>query len=128
MRKSEIREVIRGVLQEESKGLWANINAKQARGEKPARKGSKEYKAAVKAGNELETTKEVVDTVEENPKDTITIDVPLFIRLLEYAKEDAETDMDLHTVAEVVIELSGEGKVLSMEDYSKIVAKKVEDN
>jgi hypothetical protein len=31
-----------------------------------------------------------------NPKDTITVDVPLFIRLLEYAREDAKTDMDLH--------------------------------
>jgi hypothetical protein len=34
-------------------GLWANINAKRARGEKGARKGSEAYKAAVAAGNKL---------------------------------------------------------------------------
>jgi hypothetical protein len=34
-------------------GLWANINAKRAHGEKGARKGSEAYKAAVAAGNKL---------------------------------------------------------------------------
>jgi hypothetical protein len=34
-----------------------------------------------------------------NPKDIIKLDVPLFIRLLEYAREDAKSDMDLHKVA-----------------------------
>ena len=56
-----------------------------------------------------------------NPKDTITVDVPLFIRLLEYAREDAKTDMDLHNVAENIINLSEEGQVLSMDDYNSIV-------
>jgi hypothetical protein len=56
-----------------------------------------------------------------NPKDTITVDVPLFIRLLEYAREDAKTDMDLHNVAENIIDLSEEGQVLSMDDYNAIV-------
>lgn len=56
-----------------------------------------------------------------NPQDIITVDVPLFIRLLEYAREDAKTDMDLHNVAENIIDLSAEGKVLSMEDYNTIV-------
>jgi len=70
MEKSQIIEIIREVLQEESKGLWANINAKHKKGEKPARKGSKAYKAAVAAGNELETTKEItsseLDSVERH--------------------------------------------------------------
>jgi hypothetical protein len=35
-----------------------------------------------------------------NPRDIITVDVPLFIRLLEYAREDAQTDMDLHDVTD----------------------------
>lgn len=58
---------------------------------------------------------EGIDTI-----DTITVDVPLFIRLLEYAREDADTDMDLHDVAERAIELSQDGHTLSMDDYSKI--------
>jgi hypothetical protein len=56
-----------------------------------------------------------------NPKDTIKIDIPLFIRLLEYAKEDAQTDMDLHDVAEKAISLSETGKTLTMADYNMIV-------
>lgn len=40
-------------MKEESKGLWHNIRAKQARGEKPARKGSKAYKTAVKAAKKI---------------------------------------------------------------------------
>ena len=56
-----------------------------------------------------------------NPKDTIKLDVPLFIRLLEYAREDAQTDMDLHNVAEKAISLSETGKTLTMSDYEMIV-------
>lgn len=56
-----------------------------------------------------------------NPTDTITVDVPLLIRLLEYAREDAKTDMDLHNVTEKLIELSAQGKTLSMQDYNTIV-------
>ena len=61
----------------------------------------------------------------ENPKDVIKLDVPLFIRLLEYAREDAKTDMDLHDVAENIIGMSSEGRVLSMNDYNKIMSKKM---
>ena len=57
----------------------------------------------------------------DNPKDIISVDVPLFIRLLEYAREDAQTDMDLHDVAENIISLSTSGKTLTMDDYSSII-------
>ncbi len=62
-----------------------------------------------------------------NPKDTIKVDVPLFIRLLEYAREDAKTDMDLHDVAENIIRLSETGKTLSMNDYDTIVGSTEEE-
>jgi hypothetical protein len=39
-------------------GLWANIRAQRERGEKPARKGSKEYKKAVAAAKEINKSKE----------------------------------------------------------------------
>jgi hypothetical protein len=58
---------------------------------------------------------------EENPQDKITMDVPLFIRMLEYAREDASTDIDLHDIAEKAIGLSSEDKVLTMADYEFIV-------
>ena len=56
-----------------------------------------------------------------NPTDSITVDVPLFIRLLEYAREDAKTDMDLHNVAEKALALSTTGEVLTMAQYDEIV-------
>lgn len=57
----------------------------------------------------------------ENPLDKITVDVPLFIRLLEYAREDAKTDMALHDVAEKAVTLSTGGKTLTMSDYDELV-------
>jgi membrane protein required for beta-lactamase induction len=62
-----------------------------------------------------------------NPSDKITLDVPLFIRLLEYAREDAKTDMDLHNVTEKAISASETGKTLTMADYDSLVAGNSED-
>jgi hypothetical protein len=45
------------ILQEvKRKGLWANIHAKQKRGEKPARKGSEAFKKAVKAAKDINSS------------------------------------------------------------------------
>ena len=63
---------------------------------------------------------------DENPADHVALDVPLLIRLLEYAREDAGTDMDLHRVAERLITMSNEGRTLSMNDYDSIVGADVE--
>ena len=48
-----MRELIEEVLAEEKPGLWANIRAKRARGEKPAHKNSKAHKDAVAAGKKI---------------------------------------------------------------------------
>lgn len=40
-------------IDEDKPGLWANIRAKRARGEKPAHKNSQAHKDAVKAGKEI---------------------------------------------------------------------------
>ena len=53
--------------------------------------------------------------------DIVQLDVPLFIRLLELAREDVKQDADLHDVAEAVIKLSQEHPA-TMADYSNIVA------
>jgi hypothetical protein len=53
--------------------------------------------------------------------DIVKLDVPLFIRLLELAREDVKEDADLHDVAEAVIKLSQDG-VATMADYDTIVA------
>jgi len=56
-----------------------------------------------------------------NPADKITVDVPLFIRLLEFAREDAKTDMDLHKITENAVALSENGKTLTMAQYDSII-------
>ena len=45
-------------LKEEKPGLWANIRAKRARGEKPAHKNSNAHKDAVKAGKKINAMSE----------------------------------------------------------------------
>jgi len=62
-----------------------------------------------------------IKEVEEDVIDTVTLDVPLFIRLLEFAKEDAADDMALHDVAEKTIALNKQKGILSMEDYDALV-------
>jgi hypothetical protein len=63
----------------------------------------------------------VNEAQEEDVVDTITMDVPLFIRMLEYSREDAAEDMDLHDITEKAISLNKEKGILSMEDYDTIV-------
>ena len=52
-------------LQEEKPGLWANIRAKRARGEKPAHKNSNAHKDAVKAGKKINKMSEGQDWPQE---------------------------------------------------------------
>ena len=52
--------------------------------------------------------------------DIVQLDVPLFIRLMELAREDVKQDADLHDVAEAVIKLSQQGPV-TMAAYDQIV-------
>ena len=60
----------------------------------------------------------------EDPIDTITMDVPLFIRVLEYAREDAQADMDLHDLAEKAIAATKQQGLLQMDDYDMLVGEK----
>jgi hypothetical protein len=63
----------------------------------------------------------VNEAKEEDVVDTITMDVPLFIRMLEYSREDAAEDMDLHDVTEKAISLGKERGILQMDDYDEII-------
>lgn len=56
-----------------------------------------------------------------NPPDVIKMDVPLFIRTLEYAKENAKTDQELHQLTERAAAMSRD-RCLTMEDYEALVA------
>lgn len=52
--------------------------------------------------------------------DIIKLDVPVFLRLLELAKEEVKNDMDLHDIAEIAAKMS-QDRVITMDDYDSIV-------
>lgn len=85
-------------------------------------------KSSLKNIKEDNTMPAVTDqpVTQSNPEDKVTIDVPLLIRIMEYAREDAKTDMDLHDVAERLIALSTNGNTLTMTDYESIVGGETE--
>jgi hypothetical protein len=105
------------------------------------KKGGPEYKKALmdliamaekKSGKTVNTKKEALlaldyveptirEAKEEDKVDTITMDIPLFIRMLEYSREDAAEDMDLHDVTEKAISLGKERGILQMDDYDEII-------
>ena len=53
--------------------------------------------------------------------DTIKINVPTFIRLIELARESVKNDADLHDMAEIVVKLSQKEGVVTMDHYNAIV-------
>jgi len=54
--------------------------------------------------------------------DKVTMDVPFLIRAMEYSKEEAPDDIDLHKKAEKIIKASQGNRTLEMEDYNTIFA------
>lgn len=52
--------------------------------------------------------------------DTITMDVPLFLRALEYSREDAENDLSLHMITQNAVELGKQYGTLTMDNYYEI--------
>lgn len=99
----------------------------------PTNKYSKEEKElAIKAAREKELERrkssgeireidgEETEETNSDEVDTITMDVPLFLRALEYSREDAKTDLSLHDITQKAIELNKEYPVLNMDNYYEI--------
>lgn len=53
--------------------------------------------------------------------DSINMDVVLFIRCLEVAREQLKTDEQLHKFAESIMSAAEPGKTLTMDDYDAII-------
>jgi hypothetical protein len=81
----------------------------------------KDIKNKIKSGEWKEVKESVNEATEEDKIDIITMDVPLFIRILEYSREDAQTDMDLHDLAEKAIAATKQQGILSMDDYDMLI-------
>lgn len=58
----------------------------------------------------------------ENSIDTITLDIPLLTRILELAREDLKSDVDLHFVLTNILNIKNRG-TLTMQDYADIAKK-----
>jgi hypothetical protein len=84
---------------------------------KEYQKEKAKIEAKIKA--EIENSQKFEDGGNVNPKDSVNMDIPLMIRLLELAREDIKSDKELHDVAERLVDLRNK-KVLTMEDYDFI--------
>jgi len=62
----------------------------------------------------------IANTPDITYDDVITIGVPMFIRLLEFAREDVTEDIALHFIAEKCVDLSKE-EIITMDDYADIL-------
>lgn len=77
--------------------------------------------AGKKINNDVKKLSNIRNVSENaNPVDTITMDVPFLIRVMEFAREDALSDKDLHVAAERLISASIKHPILSMNVYDSI--------
>jgi hypothetical protein len=105
---------------------WKNSHASELQKENmttahtPAAKRQHQLKKSAHFGKEITTngihgTKLHSEAVDK--RDVVMFDIPFLIRVLEYAREDAKTDMDLHKVVTKLIQIRNKG-VLTMKDYN----------
>ena len=59
--------------------------------------------------------------------DTVTLDIPLLTRILEMAREDLKSDVDLHFILTNILNIKNKG-VLTMQDYEDIAKKSESGN
>jgi len=86
-------------------------------------------KSIIKTNSQLLETEDIATTSPSyDPVDLVSMDIPLFIRLLEFAREDAQEDADLHEITQRAVELTKQQGILQMDDYDEIIAAKDEIN
>jgi hypothetical protein len=63
-----------------------------------------------------------IEIDEDNQMDTVTMDIPFLIRVMEFSREDAKDDMILHSAVEKMLaaQESSETGVLTMDQYESI--------
>jgi len=109
MQKDKIKEMVKSALMKPMEGKKTDMDGD---GDIDSKDYLLKRDAAIK--------KAMAVKEETNPMDVVAMDVPLLIRMMEFAREDAKADLDLHNIAEKAIALSGEGRTLTMSDYETI--------
>lgn len=70
----------------------------------------------------LNTDKVGYEEDQEESSDTVVLDIPLFVRVLEYVREDVKDDIKIHTITQQAIRIGQRGsKTLTMNDYNTLV-------
>jgi hypothetical protein len=80
---------------------------------------TKDVKIAHSKSNEFKKWKNDHLTEAVDKRDTVVLDIPLLIRIMELSREDIKSDADLHRVVERLIQIRNKG-VLTMADYKMI--------
>ena len=111
-------------------GLWANINAKKKRGEKPSHGNSNAFKAAKKAGDALEKTKGLEEGSGEKKLRVFDFDDTLVhVDATIYITHKDGTKSGL-TPAEYAVYVPQEGDLFDFSEFSSVIkkAKPLESN
>ena len=114
MHKDKIKEMVKSALMKPMEGKKQDVTG--PKGIPDGEIDSYDYLATRDAA----IKKAMAMKEETNPMDVVAMDVPLLIRMMEFAREDAKSDLDLHDIAEKAIALSSEGRTLTMSDYGAI--------
>ena len=114
MHKDKIKEMVKSALMKPMEGKKQDVTGPE--GIPDGKIDSYDYLAKRNAA----IKKAMAVKEEMNPMDVVAMDVPLLIRMMEFAREDAKSDLDLHDIAEKAIALSSEGRTLTMSDYGAI--------
>jgi len=68
---------------------------------------------------------QITEDKTKSEADEIEMTVPLFIRMLEYAREDAKTDCELHAATEKAVKLHKSGvDCLDMSHFEQLIKAK----
>lgn len=90
--------------------------------QEPIKESSMNIESMLEAALDAEAKKQEKSA---DPRDHVSFDVPLLIRILEHAREGIDSDVELHNMVERIVSLKDKG-VLDMTDYDTIAGGDIE--
>lgn len=121
-KKEKAKKIADHAIEEVSgnRGYHSNLSKHLSRTARPPASIIKTAKSGARVDNNMRSK---IHKEETEGVDSVTLDIPLLIRLLEFAREDAKDDMILHQVVEKMTGMAEEGQSLTMSDYESIIGK-----
>ncbi len=109
----------------EAAQAWADKKNATIIGTKPADVKEEIDTGITKVDNDIKSIDQGIGE-DQDKIDTVEMDVPFLIRALEYAREDAKDDLDLHNVVERMLQAAQNGEALDMADYNRVFGQSTE--